>query len=240
MKRTEHFAEQRDAEAPPPLRPLLVTFAAAIAGEAVGLALVPVLLPGLARSFLGPEPKGFWYLARSSGVTAYVALWLATLLGLLLSTKMARRWLGASVALELHRFTSLLAIVLAGFHMLVLLGDQWVGYTVEQLLVPFASSQYRPVWVGLGQLAFYGLILVFASFWIRPWIGTRGWRTIHYGSFGLFALATVHGIGAGTDAGGLLPLYEVAGFTVLWGLFLRLLPHLSGGGIAARPAVERD
>ena len=45
---------------------------------------------------------------------------------------------------ELHRFTALLGIGFGLVHALVLLGDQYMNYTVGQLLVPFMGGNYRP------------------------------------------------------------------------------------------------
>lgn len=41
--------------------------------------------------------------------------------------------------------------------------------------------------------------LVAASFWLRKRIGVRAWRRLHWITYALFALATVHGLAAGTD-----------------------------------------
>ncbi len=64
--------------------------------------------------------------------------------------------------------------------------------------MPFASP-YEPVWVGLGVVAFYLLLVVVPSFWVRDRIGYRTWRAIHYATYGIFALAVMHGLFAGTD-----------------------------------------
>ncbi len=66
------------------------------------------------------------------------------------------------------------------------------------MLVPFASP-YRPLWVGLGQLALYLVAIVTASFYVRRRIGQRSWRLLHYVTFLAFAFTTAHGILSGTD-----------------------------------------
>jgi len=38
-----------------------------------------------------------------------------------------------------------------------------------------------------------------ASFYIRPLIGQKSWRLLHYASFGLYLLGISHGIFSGTD-----------------------------------------
>jgi DMSO/TMAO reductase YedYZ heme-binding membrane subunit len=42
-------------------------------------------------------------------------------------------------------------------------------------------------------------VLITSSFWLRKRIGTRNWRRLHWFTYALFGLATIHGITAGTD-----------------------------------------
>jgi predicted ferric reductase len=85
------------------------------------------------------------------------------------------------------------------FHGLILLGDRYIDYRLVQVLLPFESVNYQPFAVGLGQTAFYMLVLIGLSFYIRQMIGRRLWRLIHYVSFGGFLLVAVHGWLAGSD-----------------------------------------
>ena len=154
----------------------------------------------IAASLSGPEPRAYWYLSRAAGLTAYGLLWLAIVLGLSLSNRLARVWPGGPTAADLHQFASLLALVFATVHGLVLVGDQYIGYTFAQILVPFAGTAYRPLWVGLGQVGFYLAVVVAFSVYVRDSIGYRTWRTLHYLSFAVYILATLHALGAGTDS----------------------------------------
>ena len=43
------------------------------------------------------------------------------------------------------------------------------------------------------------MALIIVSFPLRKRIGMRAWRRLHWATFGIFALATVHGLAAGTD-----------------------------------------
>jgi predicted ferric reductase len=177
----------------------LLLFAGTAAGAIVAVVLLPGILPDLAGSMLGDQPKAYWYLSRSSGVVAYLMLWLSAVLGLSLTTRFARLWAGGPTVADLHQFASLLALALAVFHILILLGDAYASYRLAQLLVPFTASQHQPLWVGLGQVAFYLALPVTFSFYARRSLGTRAWRLIHYASFAAFGLTVTHGLGAGTD-----------------------------------------
>ena len=93
----------------------------------------------------------------------------------------------------------MVALGTMGAHALVLLGDQTVRLSVVQLLVPF-TTEYRPFTVGLGVLGAYIALVVHLSFWLRKTLGPRAWRKLHYLTFALFTLATLHGMLAGSDA----------------------------------------
>jgi predicted ferric reductase len=67
------------------------------------------------------------------------------------------------------------------------------------VLIPFASS-WRPVPIALGVLAMYLIGLLALSTRLRPFIGQKAWRTIHYGSFLAWAMALVHAVDSGSDA----------------------------------------
>jgi predicted ferric reductase len=88
--------------------------------------------------------------------------------------------------------------VLSALHGLLLLGDRTFAFTPLAIAFPFASP-YAPRAVGVGQLAFYAIALVAASFYVRRRIGQRAWRLVHYLTFLAFAGVTMHGIASGTD-----------------------------------------
>ncbi|GAB4440387.1 MAG: hypothetical protein OHK0015_36310 [Chloroflexi bacterium OHK40] len=187
---------------PPVLAPqaLAVLLLGAAGGALLAAAALPALLPGLTASLLGAEPSAYWLLARSSAMVAYALLWLAMLSGLLMSNRLARVWPGGPTAFALHQHTSLLGLAFSLFHALILLGDRFVAATLAQILVPFAYSGYAPLWVGLGQVALYGLVLVGLSFYVRSHLGQRLWRLVHLLSFVVFALALAHGVMSGSDS----------------------------------------
>jgi len=180
---------------------ILVIFAAMLIGVVFSLVVLPTWLPRLAGSLTGPQPKVFWYLSRATAFVAMGLLWASMMLGLGISNKLARLWPGAPAAFAIHEYVSLLGLAFAGFHGLILLGDQYSKFTLAQLLSPFATASYRPFWVGLGQLGLYVWAIVTASFYVRKHIGQRTWRLLHFASFLSYAGALVHGLASGTDTG---------------------------------------
>ena len=81
--------------------------------------------------------------------------------------------------------------------------DKFLPYSVWQVLIPFLSP-YRPLWVGIGVIAFYLTLLVTITFYMKAKIGASAFRKIHYLSFIAYFGATFHGLYAGTDS--VLPL----------------------------------
>jgi predicted ferric reductase len=179
---------------------LMALLFASVAGAFSAVLLLPAAIPGLTGSLLGPEPKVYWYLARSSAWVAYLLLWLSMIFGLLITGKISRVWPGGPAAVDVHQFVSLLGIAFALFHGLILTGDRYIGFSVVQVLVPFSNPLYRPFWVGIGQIGFYTLVLVGLSYYVRRSLTPRVWRLIHYLSFLTFLLVLIHGITSGSDS----------------------------------------
>jgi predicted ferric reductase len=170
-----------------------------IAGVVLVLNLLPFWLPGLSQSASGEQPKVFWYLSRGSAIVAFWLLWLSMSSGVIITNKLAQIWPGIPPAYEIHQYTSLLGLGFALFHALILMGDHYIHYNLLQVLVPFASQNYRPAWVGIGQLAFYIWALVSFSFYVRGRIGKKAWRLIHFLSYASFLTVMLHGIASGSD-----------------------------------------
>src|SRR3954469_4743540 len=108
-----------------PLYSVLLLLLAITAGVFAAVVALPHWLPGLSASLLGPEPKAYWYLSRSSAVVAYVLLWLSMATGLTITNKLAQIWHGGPTAFDLHKYASLLGLGFALFHGLILMGDHY-------------------------------------------------------------------------------------------------------------------
>ena len=221
---------------------VLLVLGAAAAGAVIAAVVLPAWAPGLSASLLGPEPKAYWYLARSSAFVAFGLLWLSMVFGLLITTKVSRLWPGAPTTYELHQYSGLLGLGFGLFHGLILMGDRYLSFTPLAVLLPFGSRDYRPPSVGLGQLAFYLALVVALSFYVRQRIGRRAWRLLHFASFVSFALALAHGVASGTDSGSAWAraVYWLAGGSVLFLTNYRLVATWLARRTrsAARPAAR--
>ena len=237
--RAQHLdpIDYEDLDSAIPFRAVAAMLLSVLIGVLGAVVLIPEWAPELARSLFGDAPKAYWYLSRASAFAAYCLLWAAMVMGLAISNKMARLWPGGPAAFEIHQFSSLLGLNLALFHALILLGDRYIEYRLDQVLIPFRSVNYEPFWVGVGQVAFYGLILISLSFYIRKSLGRRLWRALHYLSFLTFVMILLHGLQSGTDSDSLVAggIYVASGITLLFLLVNRILVAFIPVQRTARP-----
>ena len=157
-------------------------------------------LPKLLQSLLQLNTvQTWWYVTRAAGLTAYFLLWLSMIWGMAISTRIFHPAVEGAYSYDFHEYLSLLGLGFVVLHVVVLLFDPFLPFSVWQILVPFIDS-YRPIWVGLGIIGFYLLVLVTATFYMRASIGAKAFRSIHYLSLLGYLGATLHGLFAGTDS----------------------------------------
>ena len=175
--------------------------AGVVAGALMGFVLTSAAARlGIVSINLGrPDTHWFWYFSRAAGISAYLALTLSVVWGLLLSTSLADGWIARGRSVELHKWISALALGLITAHAFLLVGDPFIRYDLVDVLLPF-DSEYRPMPVALGVLSAYGTVVVLGSFWLRRLVGQRTWRALHTLAFPTFGLVTLHGMLAGSDS----------------------------------------
>jgi DMSO/TMAO reductase YedYZ heme-binding membrane subunit len=143
--------------------------------------------------------KLWWYVSRSAGIVGWALCATSVLWGMALATRALGRKPSAPWLLDLHRFLGGLAVTFVGVHMISLMLDPFVRFTIGDLLVPFASAQYKPGAVAWGIVAFYLLVAVEVTSLLKKRIPARLWRGVHLSSYGLYAFATVHLLTSGSD-----------------------------------------
>lgn len=139
-----------------------------------------------------------WYTTRAAAITAYLLLSATTLLGLTITAKGPNRPFSRATVFALHECLSWLAWAFVGLHVVALLVDRYQPFSLADVLIPFAAP-YRTLATGLGVIGLYLIAVLVSSFYVRRWLSQRVWRALHFSSFLLFVLATLHGMGAGSD-----------------------------------------
>lgn len=155
----------------------------------------------------------WWYISRASGLMSYLLVWLSTLWGFSISSKIFDSFLKREFTYDFHEHLSLLSLGFVVVHVVTLLLDRVEPLSLLEVLIPFVSN-YRPFWTGIGIIAFYLSILVTVTFYLRSRISMKSFRTIHYLSIVAYVGALFHGLYAGTDS--LLNWTQI----MYWGTFL--------------------
>ena len=113
------------------------------------------------------------------------------------------------VIVGLHRNASLLALAFTGLHIVTTLADSYAPIKVQDVVIPFISA-YRPLWLGLGTVAFDLMIALIITSLVRTRISYRSWHLVHWSSYLCWPVAVLHGLGTGSDT----PVTWVLGLTV--------------------------
>jgi methionine sulfoxide reductase heme-binding subunit len=144
------------------------------------------------------DSRALWYATRSTGVIALLLLTATVTLGVAGVHRLSSpRWPRVITA-GLHRNLSLLAVAFVLVHVLTTVLDSYVHISLTAAFIPFTSS-YRPLWLGLGAIAFDLLLAVVLTSLMRARIGYRAWRAVHLLAYACWPVALWHGLGSGTD-----------------------------------------
>jgi methionine sulfoxide reductase heme-binding subunit len=170
------------------------------------------------------NPHIWWYTARATGIVAWALATASVVWGMALSSRALGPKPRAPWLLDLHRFLGGLTVLFVGAHVGALMADSYVNFTPADVLVPFASS-WKPDAVAWGIAAMYFLVAVEVTSLLRSYIRKGLWRAVHLTSYAVYALASIHYLTAGTDAG---PASRIAVIVSL-GLVLFFLAYVVVG-----------
>jgi sulfoxide reductase heme-binding subunit YedZ len=168
---------------------------AALVGLAVGLVFGS---HWMGHVFPDAGGHGPWYASRAAGFAAYLALWAALLVGIVMSSTWLDGIVNRARLFAAHQTLAFVGVAFVFAHALVLIPDQWTAFSPVDLFVPFASS-FERLQTGVGTVALWLFAIVTFSFWVRTLIGPAMWRLIHYSSVLAYMAALWHGVRLGTD-----------------------------------------
>jgi phosphatidylserine synthase len=140
----------------------------------------------------------YWFLTRATGAVALVLLTLSVVLGLLGTLRVSgARWPRFAIETA-HRDVSLLVLAVLAVHIVTTVLDSFAPIALTAAVIPFISS-YRPVWLGLGAVAFDLLLAVVITSLVRRRLGYARWRLVHWLAYASWPVAVLHGLGTGSD-----------------------------------------
>lgn len=182
------------------------------AGQAIDTVLPSagsVFLPGIKFESIP------WSISRSSAIAAYLLLFSLITWGLGMAIGFTYRLVDPARAWQIHQDMSLSFGVLVIVHAFSLLFDKFIAFGLLDILLPF-YSRFNSLYLSLGIIGFYILLIVIATSLFLRLKMPRLWRNIHYSVYLLFVLATIHGLQIGTDSSTLIMkmIYGLAGTIV--------------------------
>lgn len=156
------------------------------------------IISGTAESFPEREIPWPWYIARATGLEAYLILFFVTVMGVGIYTKKLYWIIRSEDALILHKHLSVFAGLLLVVHIVSLMLDSYIKFRWYEVFLPFASH-FKNAYVALGIIGFYiFLVILISSLFFRARF-PRQWRTLHYLTYPLFFIGLIHGVFIGTD-----------------------------------------
>jgi methionine sulfoxide reductase heme-binding subunit len=147
----------------------------------------------------GSSPSPLWYATRATGVVALLLLTATVALGVAGIARVDAPALPRVVRSGLHRNVSLLALAFVCVHIVTTVLDPFTSISIVSAIVPFSSS-YRPLWLGLGAIAFDLLLAVIVTSLLRSRLPYRAWHVVHWLAYASWPVALWHGLGTGTDS----------------------------------------
>ena len=156
-----------------------------------------------------------WLLARAGGITAYLLLTLATIVGLWLSNRARARHNPHPSNIRLHLALVVFTLAFTALHVIVLAVDEYAKVGIRGALLPMAS-EYKPVGVTLGLIAVWSaLISTFTATFAGRFTG-RIWLILHRVAALSWVSAWVHSVAVGVDTPLLVGMYVLTGLAVLF------------------------
>jgi DMSO/TMAO reductase YedYZ heme-binding membrane subunit len=145
-------------------------------------------------------PTAYWYLTRATGVVSLVLLTAVVVLGLFGPLRVGASPGWPRFALDsLHRDLSLLAVAFIVIHVITTVLDGFAPIGLIDAVIPFHSA-YRPLWLGLGAVAFDLILALVITSLVRRRLGYGAWRAVHWLAYACWPVALLHGLGTGSDS----------------------------------------
>ena len=143
-------------------------------------------------------PSVYWYLTRASGTVSLILLTASVVIGIAAIARLRGPGVPRFVVDGVHRTASLLAVAFLAVHIITSVLDGFASISLVDAVIPFVGS-YRPLWLGLGTVAFDLLLAVAITSLVRDRMGHATWRGVHWLAYVAWPVAVVHGLGTGSD-----------------------------------------
>jgi len=149
-----------------------------------------------------------WYVVRAAGFISVGLLILLMISGIGLVTGLTFRFFEPIKAWVIHRALALALCASVAIHVIFLLFDHFVPFSLVQVLVPFTATYKRmtihglhvgSLWVALGILSMYGIVIVVLSSLSIIERNKGIWKKLHYVSYAVMLFIFFHALYLGSD-----------------------------------------
>ena len=137
-------------------------------------------------------PSALWFLTRGTGAVALILLTLSVAIGVANVRRVHTDYVPRFALQAVHRDVSLLAVAFVVVHVATSVLDSFAPIHLIDIVVPFGSV-YRPLWLGLGAVAFDLLIAIALTSLLRQRLGYSAWRATHWLAYVSWPVALLHG-----------------------------------------------
>lgn len=144
-------------------------------------------------------PSPLWFTTRGAGAVSLLMLTAVVVLGIATTTRRQGQAWPRFLNARLHGNLALATLAFLALHIATAILDPFARLRWIDAVIPFAAA-YRPVWLGLGVVAAELLAALAISSVLRPRLGFRAWRVLHWAAYACWPVALLHGLGTGTDA----------------------------------------
>jgi len=150
-----------------------------------------------------------WYFIRGAGFAALFLMFLLMISGIGHITGLTYKYIEPIKAWAIHKAIAFGLVFAILVHVIFLLFDHYVSFSLPQILVPFLNKYTNGtslfgVNFGMFVVAF-GIISMYLVFLIvltsLGWIDTKKklWKWVHYSSYFAAIMVFIHALGAGSD-----------------------------------------
>lgn len=145
-----------------------------------------------------------WEWTRLFGFLAYFYFTISIIFGLLRKTSYVKSH--KNLVYQLHQSAGWMGLFTVLIHILVLMFDSYMPYSIVEVLIPFAAA-HKPLASGIGTIAFYCFLIVLmtSDLWIKT-MNRSIWKNIHFLVLPAWLLSLFHGINLGSDTENFLVL----------------------------------
>jgi ferredoxin-NADP reductase/DMSO/TMAO reductase YedYZ heme-binding membrane subunit len=164
----------------------------------------------------------WWFLTRSSSLIAWFLLSVTVIWGILLSTRIFRKFDNPAWLQELHRYLSTLGYVFVLIHIFSLYMDTYIQFSLSDMVIPFQAQYARAdvanlgnLPTALGVLSLHLMTLIVLTSWMMRRIPRKFWKYIHLQSYVLILAISLHAGWTGSDTQSTVYRYFSIGLIVL-------------------------